>query len=187
MNHIAIQSIATVTAVSISIFAAVFAWQQVELTRNHNRKSVTPILQITPYMEGKNHRNGLYLTNDGLGPAVIKSFSVRSGGILAKGFESDRWGEILSAKNLNPTCFATGWPKSEVAIRPGIEITLLSLTNAEGMDICRLDLLKLIAGSPIEIDVEYESIYGEVKHLQANSKISSKTIDNLYKLISKDQ
>jgi hypothetical protein len=68
-NHIAIQTISATLAVLISIIAAVFAWKQVEISRTHNQLSVMPILQITPYLEGKGGRNGLYLSNDGLGPA----------------------------------------------------------------------------------------------------------------------
>lgn len=184
MNHARIQSIGTVSAVCISIFAAVFSWQQVEISRVHNRKSVEPILQITPYMEGKGRRNGLYLTNDGLGPAILKGFSVKSGGVVASGFGSDRWFEVLATTVSLPACFATGWPKGEVALRPGIEIPLVSLTNAEGTEICGLELVKLIGGKPIEIRVQYESIYGEPKMLTADSKVVSRTLDALYKKLT---
>ena len=184
INHVVIQSLAAASAVCISIFAAVFAWQQVDVSRIHNRKSVAPILQITPYMEGKNRRNGLYLSNDGLGPAIIKGFSVKSGGVVASGFDSDRWSEVLSTTTANPNCFATGWPKGETAIRAGMDTPLLSITNAEGADMCAVELVKLIGGKPIEINIEYESIYGEAMHLSGNSKIISKTLDALYKKLS---
>jgi hypothetical protein len=186
LNHLAIQSFATGLAVLISISAAVFAWQQVEIGRTHNRLSVVPIIQITPYLEGKNGRNGLYLSNDGLGPAIIKGFSVRSGGVVANGFESDRWAEILATTAANPACFATGWPKGETALRAGVEVPLVYATKAEGAEICLLELVKLVGGNAIEISVDYESIYGEPKHLSANSKAKSKTLDALYqKLITR--
>ena len=181
MNHIAIQSIAAALAVCISIFAAVFAWQQVEVSRIHNRKSVAPILQITPYMEGKNRRNGLYLSNDGLGPAIVRGFSVKSGGVVASGFASDRWAEILATTSANPVCFATAWPKGETAIRAGVEVPLVYVKNAEGAELCMGELVKLIGGPPIEITVEYESIYGEAIHRSANSRVFSSTLDTLYK------
>lgn len=132
-------------------------------------------------MEGKGRRNGLYLSNDGLGPAIIKAFAVKSAGVAATGFESDRWAEVLSTTRANPVCFATGWPKSDTAIRAGLEIPLVYVTNAEGAELCLAELVKLIGGSPIEIDVDYESIYGEPKHLAANSKVISKTLEALYR------
>ncbi|WP_371325343.1 hypothetical protein VX159_07440 [Dechloromonas sp. ZY10] len=175
------RSLAPVSAVFISILSAIFAWQQVDVSRVHNRKSVMPILQVTPYMEGKERRNGIYLSNDGLGPAIVKGFSVSSGNVVASGFGSDRWSEVLSATTLNSSCFATGWPKGETAIRAGSDMPLLSITNADGYDMCMVELVKLIGGKPIEINIEYESIYGDVMHLSATSKISSQTLDSLHK------
>lgn len=42
--------------------------------QKHNRVSVAPLLQLTPYAEGKTGKNGIYLSNVGLGPAVITGF-----------------------------------------------------------------------------------------------------------------
>lgn len=164
----------------ISLAAAVFAWQQVEVSRDHNRRSVIPILQATPYLEGRGGRNGIYLSNDGLGPAILKGFSVKSGGVVASGFDSDRWPEILAASALTPTCFATAWPKGEVALKPGSELVLLRSTSADNAEHCLLEVAKLISGSPIEITIDYESIYGETKQLRTNSNISSSMIKRLF-------
>lgn len=184
MNHITIQSIAAASAVCISVLAAVFAWQQVELGRQHNRLSVLPLLQITPYMEGKGGRNGLYLSNDGLGPALIKGFSVVSSGVTARGFESDRWAEVLATTEANPSCFTTAWPKGETIVRPGVELPMVITTKADGMEACYAELIKLVGGKPIEIEVQYESIYGEKKMLSANSKIFSRSLDIWYRRLT---
>ena len=48
------------------------------------------------------------------------------------------------------------------------------------MEICNLELVKMIGGKPIEIKVGYESIYGEKKHLVADTKLPSKSMDALY-------
>jgi hypothetical protein len=184
LTHTKMQSGAAALAVLISVFAAAFAWQQVEVSRVHNRLSVIPILQTTPYMEGKGRRNGLYLSNDGLGPAIIKSFSVKSGGVTANGFESDRWAEVLSTTLANPACFATAWPKGETALRAGLEVPLVYITNAEGAELCLIELVKVVGGSPIEMSVEYESVYGEERHLSANSKVISRTLEALYKKLA---
>lgn len=184
LSHETIQSGTALLAVFASIVAVVFTWQQVEMSRRHTRLSVTPILQITPYLEGKGGRNGLYLTNDGLGPAIIKGFSIKSGNIVASGFESDRWSEILRTASINPACFGTGWPKIESTIRPGVEIPLVFATKAPGTEVCLVEVVKLIGGNPIEINVEYESIYSEPKHLGASSRIYSSTVDALYRSLT---
>jgi hypothetical protein len=145
---------------------------------------VLPILQITPYLEGKGGRNGLYLSNDGLGPALIKGFSVASGGVTARGFESDRWAEVLATTEANPACFATGWPKGETTLRAGVEVPMVSTTKAEGMEVCYSELIKLVGGKPIEIEVQYESMYGEKKVLSANSRVFSRTLGTLYQRLT---
>lgn len=66
INHNVVQAATAALALPISILAAVFTWQQLEIGREHNRLSVAPILHITPYLEGIGGKNGFYMTNEGL-------------------------------------------------------------------------------------------------------------------------
>ena len=181
LAHIAVQNVVGVLALCISIVAAIFAWQQVEISRVHNRLSVAPILHVTPYAEGKSGRSGIYVSNVGLGPAIIKEFSVKAGGVVASGFESDQWPEILTAADTNPLCFATAWPKADSAVKAGEELPLVFVTKAEGSDICYAELIKLIGGQGVDISIQYESIYGEPRHVSESFKVKSKTMDWLYR------
>ncbi len=183
IDHKVIQTIIAAIAVPISIIAAVFAWWQVELTQKHNRLSVRPILQVTPYLEGKDGKNGLYLSNDGLGPAIIKSFTARSGGIIAEGFGADRWHELIAQTAANPNCFKTGWPKGETAIKAGDVLPMFVVAPGEGSALCQLELVKLVGGSAIEIEIKYESMYEESSVLRADSRAASKTLDSLYRTL----
>lgn len=180
LSHPVIQTIIAVLALCISIIAATFAWQQVEISRVHNKLSVTPLLYITPYAEGKSGRNGLYVSNVGLGPAIINNFSVKAEGVVASGFESDRWPEILTALHINPTCFATGWPKRQSAVKAGDELLLLNITKADGADACFTEIIKLIGGKGVELTIGYESIYGDKKLVSENSKINSTSVQRLH-------
>lgn len=174
------QTAVAVLALFISVIAAVFSWQQVEVARVHNRLSVTPTLHITPYAEGKTGRNGLYVSNVGLGPAVIKEFSAKSGQVVASGFESDRWPELLAASNINPLCFATAWPRRESAVKAGEELPLLFLTKADDGNSCYVEMIKLIGGRGVDVEIRYESLYGESKSVAEGSKISSESIHLLH-------
>lgn len=71
-SKVSYSNIASTIALVASILAVVFSWQQNNITKEHNRLSVKPILQLTPMVEGDNKRIGLYLSNVGLGPAIIK-------------------------------------------------------------------------------------------------------------------
>lgn len=183
-SHTTIQTIVSVFALLISVAAAIFAWEQVEISRVHNRLSVSPLLYITPYAEGNSGRNGVYVSNVGLGPAVIKEFSVKTQGVVARGFESDRWPEILTAANINPLCFATGWPKQNSAVKAGDEIPILYITKAEGGNSCTKELIKLIGGSGVEISIGYESIYGEKKVVSESSRINATMLQQMYQKLS---
>jgi hypothetical protein len=178
--HVAVQTAAAVLALFISIFAAVFSWQQVEVSRVHNRISVAPILHVTPYAEGKSGRNGLYVSNVGLGPALIKEFRASSGAFVAEGFESDRWIDILAAAKINPACFATGWPRLDSVVKAGEELPLVHVTKADGADICYTEMIKLIGGTGVEVAVTYESVYGEQKRMSETSKVNSRSVNLLY-------
>jgi hypothetical protein len=180
LPHATVQTIAAVLALCISVAAALFAWEQVEVSRLHNRLSVAPILHVTPHAEGKSGRNGLYISNVGLGPALLKAFKVSSGSEVAQGFESDRWVELLAAADINPACFATGWPRSDTAIKAGDELPLIFLTKSEGVDGCYGELVKLIGGNGVDISITYESVYGEQKKILGSSKINSKSAEKLY-------
>jgi len=175
-----VEQVVAVLAFLISIVALFFAWKQVEISQEHNRLSVTPMLKVTPYAEGKPGRNGIYLTNVGLGPAIIKEFSVRTGNVVASGLESAQWSEILTAAGINPHCFALAWPRADEAIKAGDELLLLSVTKAEGFDICLAELLKLIGGQGVNISIRYESFYGESRHVSESSQIKSKAVNSLH-------
>jgi len=168
----------------VPIVAAFFAWEQGDIARDHNRRSVKPILQLVPYAEGKGGRNGLYLSNDGLGPAIIKGFSVRTADVEAKGFGSDRWAELLAMEGISAECFASGWPRGETAIRAGVESPLLRLTTAELRKNCTAELIKLIHTATIEVTINYESVYLEPDVLKARSRIDSQTLARLSKSLT---
>lgn len=186
MNNIKItvQDGIALLALAISLIAVWFTWKQVEISQTHNRLSVTPILQLTPYLEGVGKRNGLYLTNDGLGPALIKTFSVTLRGDRTEGFESDRWGEIVTSLKLTPECFGHAWPRNETTISAGVEIPLIFVTNASGKEFCFLEAVQMFGGEPILIELEYESIYGDRKTVSADSKIRSEILEHYVELIS---
>jgi hypothetical protein len=183
MNHSLTQSLISLVALIISIASAYFTWQQLEISRTHNRLSVEPIVHVTPYAEGKQGRNGLYVSNAGLGPAIIRSFSAKAAGISAAGFDSDRWPEILTSAGVTEKCFATGWPRANSALKPGEELPLFYVTKAEGMDVCYTQMIKLMGGTGIEVTVHYESIYKEEKSETSTTKVQSRIIDTLYRAL----
>ena len=180
-SEISYSNIASTIALVASILAVIFSWQQNNITEEHNRLSVKPILQITPMVEGDNKRNGLYLSNVGLGPAIIKGFEVRTKSHNISGFESDKWDIVLKAVSLRADCFATGWPTDNATVKADDEIPLLSITNSDNRDRCLLEMIGLVGGEEINITVTYQSIYGDTYVEHATTAIRSQTVENLYR------
>jgi hypothetical protein len=173
-------NIASTIALVTAILTVIFSWQQNNITKEHNRLSVKPILQLTPMAEGDGKRNGLYLSNVGFGPAIIKGFEVRTRNYSASGFESDQWDLVLGAADLKADCFATGWPKENSTVKVDDETPLLSITNSNKRDRCIPEMIGLVGGDEISVIITYESIYGDAYVERASVSIKSDTVMKAY-------
>ncbi len=180
-SKVSYSNIASTIALVASILAVVFSWQQNNITKEHNRLSVKPILQLTPMVEGGNKRNGLYLSNIGLGPAIIKEFEVRTKKVVASGFSSDQWKLVLDSVGLKHDCFAPGWPTENTAIKASDEIALLGITTSDMRDRCMPEMIGLVGGEEVLITITYQSIYGDTYVEHATSTINSNTVRETYK------
>lgn len=179
-------NIASTIALIASILAVIFSWQQNSITKEHNRQSVKPILQLTPMVEGDGKRNGLFLSNVGLGPAIIKGFDVSTKMNSASGFESDQWDSILTAVNVKADCFATAWPTNNATVQVDGEVPLLSITNSANQYKCLPEMIGLVGGDEIKVKITYQSIYGDTFVENATTAVRSKTVEKLYNMVYAD-
>lgn len=66
-----------IAAVMVAAFALFATLWQSYVTRRHNRLSVAPYLRFDVYWTHTDIKEaGIYLANKGVGPAIIRSFSV---------------------------------------------------------------------------------------------------------------
>lgn len=63
-------------AVTIAAFALLVTLWQLSVIRKHNKLSVRPYLTFWESHDGATNAYSLYLQNNGIGPAIITSFSV---------------------------------------------------------------------------------------------------------------
>lgn len=63
-------------AVTIAGVALCVTFWQISITRRHNKLSVRPYLAFWTWHDGAANTYSLYLQNNGIGPALITSFSV---------------------------------------------------------------------------------------------------------------
>jgi hypothetical protein len=149
------QGLATSDIIALaSIFVALLAFSsaiwQANLMRKHNKLSVIPLLAISVNMHNKFE---LTLLNAGLGPAIIKEFSVYfDGKLVALNPREDVYGEILNVLNASYTCYLP-------FVKGGIPINSNESLLCVEPEIGCYDQVKDLSDR-IGIKVVYTSIYG---------------------------
>lgn len=136
---------------SVAIFIATIAlmisvWQGCE-QRKHNRLSVRPLLNFD--MISYNTTRSIKLSNNGLGPAVIKSFRLTLDGKQIDAEDGNPWASVIQARSLQGKYSAMYYFADGSIIKPEETYSLFTWTPE---DTARLD---------ITINIQYNSLYEE--------------------------
>lgn len=151
--------IPTISAIGISLLALTVSLWQGWTAREHNRLSVKPYLQVTPYLEGQHERVGLYISNYGLGPAVIENATL-SLDSRPHDLTKNSWQEALQQIAIDDLCFRKSWLPRESILANDREVPLLSVSSGHPST-CLIELINLLSNHDIALTVEYRSLYGE--------------------------
>lgn len=170
-------------ALVIATSALFVSWWQLEITKEHNRLGVRPRVMVTPYLEGPNGRNGLYISNPGLGPAIIKSMKITAGSSTFEGVGENLWPKILKTVDINPICFARGWPNEEAVVKAGEELVLLSTTKRADLSLCALEAAKLLSKQGMIITITYESMYGEQFSFKGSTQLNDPELTKIGQIL----
>ncbi len=149
---------ATITAVA-ALFVAV--WENVQ-SREYNQLSVRPYLMIeaSRTTTGDLDLGQLQLTNQGVGPAVIKSLQLRLADDPNSGVY-ENWGDVASLLR-EQGVRVTGWTDLSPGRPIGVDRELLLLGFEQ--DVVDGTLQGPSVQDVIEqlhIDIEYEAVYGD--------------------------
>lgn len=148
-----------VTAIASLIVAAlalgVSVWQG-QVTRNHNRQSVKPQVQISRHLSPRADLNGLLVANNGVGPATVHDSLLNFRGKDIGPIIRPTWRQIDGETKPLGTLFRGLFP-NETYLSAGERYGLLTLTekNKNEIDAFR-DLSNLL-----ELAICYCSIYDE--------------------------
>jgi hypothetical protein len=144
------------TAIAALLALILTIWQGI-LTRSHDRLSVKPLLSFTlATMNLENHPVGIFLRNDGLGPAVIRKVSVFNGMKVASGKAALREIIIPIATELEIMGQVQHfWVDPGYGLQAGSSIKMLWVYPGAA----EMQMIGLMA--KINIRLEYESIYGD--------------------------
>ena len=152
-----------ISTVIIAVTAVIFTYIQIKMSKEHNRLSIKPHLNIT--LEAVHNRNFcLRLTNHGIGPAIIKKYT--SPLIKEKRNITSREDLVLILEKINlDKEWINGYSLSEEqGISAGDSILLfnfpLELHTGERKRQFEEGIVKL------QFQIEYESIYEDKFTLQ---------------------
>jgi len=171
-------------ALIVSLGALIVSSWQYSSQIEHNRLSVRPNVVVTYILEGgKKERNGIYMANPGLGPAIIKAVSVDVGGKSYDATDKRVWRNVFRDLAIVPGCFRQGWVESGNTLKSGEEWGLLTMTHADppvvGEHACPIELLKFLKAEGLKVRVQYESMYGEPYEVVRESWIDDDVISDV--------
>lgn len=156
MNY---EKITAISTASIAILALMVSVWQVMETRSHNRKSVLPVLHIGWHFNSYPYRAGVYLENNGLGPAKLNSIALKYQNKEIVIDSPTAWGSISRDLNLQELDLAVRFFIKGTIIRADDKLYLFTLKDnhtSEQME-AFIDVV-----SKIQYVLEYESFYGDV-------------------------
>ena len=146
------------SSVSIALMALfVSIWQSIE-TREHNKNSLKPYLTAAPLLNGIKGENGVYIINDGVGPAYIKSAHLT---VEGQEFDLSRniWPDVYKHIGLKKLCYSESWFKKGSALRAGEAMRLLAPSASPIASDCPIEFIKLISVKELVLQIEYQSVY----------------------------
>jgi len=139
-------TVIAVTAVAISVYEA-------RATRQHNRHSVRPVLQLSLYY-GNGKRSGLRIANSGLGPALVTKTMVTIDGVAV-----GPWTKPIVDEIRNPLPFGTSATTFTAGTFLKNEYSEF-LLSVERFSWNQHEELVSLIDQRLELEVSYESLYG---------------------------
>ena len=141
------EKIQSLIAILVAILAlAISIWQGFE-ERKHNRLSVKPLLNFETVSH--NQTKSIRLSNDGLGPAIIKGFYVYLDGEQLDANIQNPWTKVLEHRNLSGQVSQMWYLSASSIFKPEKAYNLLSWP------------VDSLAQLDIRITIDYASIYEE--------------------------
>jgi hypothetical protein len=145
----------------VSAGASLWAAWATHESYTSNKLVYRPYAISTQYFDDTSRKYGIYLSNAGLGPAIIKSMTVKVGDRRYTGLGPSIWPQFRADLGVSATdCFRTGWPVQDSVVKPGEEIPLFTVSGVANLA-CHAQMLRLLANNSIVIEIKYASLYGD--------------------------
>ncbi len=161
------------------------AWSA-HATYTSNRLLYRPYAITTQYFDDTGKKHGIYLSNAGLGPAILKDMRVTVGGRTYSGLGTSIWPQFSTDMGLSGvTCLRTSWPPQDTVIKVGEEAPLLTVSDFAAPG-CMPLMLQLLADNDIVVEIRYASPDGDefssINHMRLNNSDAVHLSEQIKKL-----
>lgn len=154
------QSAANIATVSIALVALFFSAGQLYLQREQNHIAVEPRLNAYFSNEKKAGNWGIYIFNNGFGPAYVEKIDVFVDGKKIEGEKKFYQAAVLAG--LDGNCLSIGEPRANDTFKLGEEIPLIIVPKEASLLECSGTRLALITlARKLNFTVGIQSIYGD--------------------------
>lgn len=142
---------------SISLGFAI--WQGREQIR-FNHVTVEP--RINAYFSSDRNKKlwGIYVVNNGMGPAFVTDIAVTVDGKPVKAVDNNIFIGAVQALGLKTDCFAVGGPRPGDSFKTGEETPLIEARGTDE-DCASARLALMVASRRLDFTLDTESIYGD--------------------------
>jgi hypothetical protein len=172
----------SVAAIIISTFALIVSIWQAKDSRDFNKLSFKPHLQINPKLTG-NKESGLYLENAGTGTAFINSLTLTVSGKTYDLIE-DNSSELFNSIDVRPGCYRESWPKKGAAIQSGKEFPLIKVSDSN-IESCWFEAMKFLTEPNVIMNISYTSPYDEELVFSESISLTKRELGVYFELINK--
>ncbi|MFJ2826285.1 hypothetical protein ACIPC1_01505 [Streptomyces sp. NPDC087263] len=147
----------TVTAISATAIALCSLWvsyTQTRATRQHNRQSVKPLLEMRTVKGYDDHKAGLQIINAGLGPAIVTNSVVQLDGETIGHWNLHAYHLATASMSARPKVYCVGPGAVILAGQTSFLLHVETFRDDEHDGFWELVTQRLV------IEIHYESLYG---------------------------
>ena len=145
----------SLTSAAVSIYTASFSKKLAEANLAHNRMTVRPLLRTHWVLLPEDASAGLYLSNRGVGPAVVRSAWLYFDGTRVGEMQDDVWDRLTSMANFDDA--VTWWSLENGSVIQTTQVIKLFGTTKPGKKALLEGFLKKRLG----VEVCYCSLYDD--------------------------
>lgn len=152
-----LQLITGISAVFLAAAAFFITIWQSWMTRKHNQNSVKPLLSFEIHYMRTNTGFGIYINNNGLGPAIVIEFKINIDGKDIELLTNNPWYNVTTRLDFNYSFIQMGFYDKDTVIAAGGRSFLLTVDSNINED--QEEHFKRILRR-IGMEIHYKSIYG---------------------------